>query len=199
MNRSNMSRIVPIALVLIIIAIAIAALVSVGRAIFGGTDSTQSVTDTSQVDLVNTNPDRGVRMTVRGSIVADENFRSYQIFVTPNERTLTTYTGYITQPIASERLGNNIKAYEEFVFALNRANMMQGPSFTGDKDDTRGICAVGKIYEFEILSGNDVEKRLWTSSCKGSQGSLKGSVSQLQNLFLQQIPTNKTLLSPLKL
>lgn len=198
MNRSKVSRIVPIALVLIVIAISVAALVSIGRTLFGG-GGTQSVADTSQASLINTSADRSVRMTVRGPIVANENFRSYQLVVTPNDRTLATYSGYLNQPIGDLRLENNTKAYEEFVFALNRANMAQGEAFTGDKDDTRGVCATGKVYEFEILTGTQVVKRLWTSTCKGSAGSLRASVSQLQNLFLQQVPTNKTLLSPIKL
>src|SRR5664279_1024795 len=197
MNRSRMSRVVPIALILIVIAVAVAALVSVGRTLLGG--GTQSVADTSQAALINTSADRSVRMTVRGPIVANENFRSYQLVVTPNDRTLSTYSGYLNQPIADVRLDNNIKAYEEFVYALNRANMVQGTAFTGDQDDTRGICATGKVYEFEILTGTNVGKRLWTSTCKGSTGSLKASVSQLQSLFLQQVPTNKDLLSKIKL
>ncbi|MEO5950758.1 MAG: hypothetical protein ABIQ04_04900 [Candidatus Saccharimonadales bacterium] len=198
MNRNRISRIIPIALILIVIAIAVAALVSVGRALFSG-GSTQTVNDSSQTSLISTAPDRSVRMTVRGSIVADENFRSYQETISPSDRTLTTYSGYLDQPISSGQLANNIKAYEEFVFALNRANMMQGSILTGDSDDTRGICATGKVYEFEILSGTQVEKRLWTSTCKGSPGSLKASVSQLESLFLQQIPTSKALLSNIKL
>lgn len=190
MNRNNMSRLVPIALVLIVIAIAIAALVSVGRALFSGDSETSGVTDTSQKALVNTNADRAVSMIVRGPIVANEDFRSYQITVTPSDRTITTYQGYLGQQLGTDRLGNNTKAYEEFVYALDRANMMAGKvPVVNENNDTRGICATGKVYEFEILSSYQVEKSLWTSTCKGSAGSLKASVSQLQSLFLEQIPS----------
>jgi anionic cell wall polymer biosynthesis LytR-Cps2A-Psr (LCP) family protein len=200
MYKSSSSRVLPIIIVIIVVAVAIAVLVSVGRAIFGGT----STPSTSKVDvgvesLLNTAVDRSVRMTVRGPLVADENFRSYQVAVDSSSRRLTTYSGYLDQTLQSVQLNNNTKAYEEFVYALNRANLMKGTELEGAKNDTRGICATGRVYEFEVLQGNSVVKRLWTSTCKGSQGSLKASVSQLQKLFLEQIPNNKTTLKNIDL
>ncbi|OYX36905.1 hypothetical protein B7Z00_04260, partial [Candidatus Saccharibacteria bacterium 32-50-10] len=65
------------------IALVIAALVSVGRMIFSGGDSSESSSSESTANVVaalqNINDSRGVRWTVRGPIVADEDFRSYQI------------------------------------------------------------------------------------------------------------------------
>ncbi len=201
MYRGERARILPVILVLIIIAIAIAALVSAGRAIFGGGGGEQpaATTDTSQQSLINTSADHSVRMTVRGKIVADETFRSYQLTVSPNSRTLTAYSGYLEQPIESSQLGNNVKAYEEFVYALDKAALAKGTALTGSQDDTRGICASGRVYEFEILEGTSVVKRLWTSTCKGSPGSLKASVKQLEGLFLQQIPDQQKLLGKITL
>jgi hypothetical protein len=192
MYKSSSSRVVPIVLVLIVVAIAIAVLVSVGRAIFGG-GNTQ---ETSKVDLgveslLNTSVDRSVRMNVRGPIVADENFRSYQIAVDSSSRRMTTYSGYLDKTIDNVQLGNSVKGYEEFVYALNRANLMKGVELADEKNDTRGICATGRVYEFEVLQGSSVIKRLWTSTCKGSQGSLKASVTQLQKLFNEQIPDSR--------
>jgi hypothetical protein len=198
MYKSSSSRVVPIVIVLIIIAVAIAVMVSVGRAIFGG----DTGTDTSKVDLgveslLNTSVDRSVRMTVRGPIVADENFRSYQIAIDSSSRRITTYSGYVDQMIDNVQLGNNTKAYEEFAYALNRANLMKGVELDAEKNDTRGICATGRVYEFEVLQGSSVVKRLWTSTCKGSAGSLKASVTQVQTLFNEQIPDSRKTLSNL--
>lgn len=200
MYNGNRSRIFPVILVLIVVAIAIAALVSVGRAIFGGDDpSAQSQVDVGRDALLTISSDRSVRMTVRGAIVADENFRSYRVTVTPGNRTLTTYKGYLESSIATKRYNNNNKAYEEFVYALDKANYMKGEAFTGDKDDTRGICATGRVYEYEVLEGTNVVKRLWTSTCKGSPGSFKASISQVEGLFLSQIPASKDLLKAVDL
>lgn len=199
MYKGNSSRIVPIILVLIVVAIAIAALVSVGRAIFGGGSSDQTQVDVGHEALVNTSPDHSVRMTVRGPIVADENFRSYQVTVDPTSRSLVTYSGYLDKTIDSKQYDNNQKAYEQFVYALDKANMMKGDVLPDDKNDTRGICATGNVYEFEVLENNSTVKRLWTSTCKGSAGSFKASVPQVQNLFLKQIPDSNALLKKIDL
>lgn len=198
MYRGNSSRIVPIILVLIVIAIVIAALVSVGRAIFGGDTSTSEV-NIGRDSLLDTSAGHSVRMTVRGPLVANEEFHSYQVNIDLSTRSMTTYQGYLDQPIASKSYGNNLKAYEQFVYALDKANLMKGDEFTGDKNDTRGICATGLVYEFEVINADSTVKRLWTSTCKGSPGSLKASVSQLTNLFLSQIPDQEKLLNKLDL
>ncbi|MDN5275267.1 MAG: exported protein of unknown function [Candidatus Saccharibacteria bacterium] len=199
MYRGNSSRVVPILLVLIVIAIAVAALVSAGRAIFGGDQTGKTQVDIGRDALLNTTLDHSVRMTVRGSIVADENFRSYQVVVNPTNRSLTTYSGYLDQPLGAKQYGNNAKAYEEFVYALDKANMMKGDAFSGDKDDTRGLCATGEVFEFEVLNGGNVVKRLWTTTCKGSAGSLKASTTQLETLFHNQIPDSRTILRTIDL
>ncbi len=184
------SRIFPIALVLIIIAIAVAALVSLTRIVFFNSNSTSTVsqTDVSRQALLNTDADRAVRMTVRGSIVADEQFRSYQITITPSSRVLTTYTGYLDKKVDEIALGNNIPAYEEFVYSLERANLAKGVELTGDNNDTRGICATGQVYQFTIMKAGKSVESLWTSTCRGSKGSLDASVDQLSALFQSQIP-----------
>jgi hypothetical protein len=194
MYRGNGARAFPIIIILIIVAIAIAALVSVGRSIFGGGDAADQPVDTSRSSLLNTGVDHSVRMTVRGPLVADESFRSYRITVSSSDRTLTTYSGYLEQPIDTKQLGNNVKSYDEFVHALEKANMVEGDAFTGDEDDTRGICAKGNLYEFEVLQSGSTVKRLWTSTCRGSAGSLRANSNQLQDLFLDQIPDNKDVL-----
>lgn len=199
MYRGDRSRILPVIIVLIVIALAIAGLVAAGRAIFGGDQPNTDQPDTSREALLDTASLRSVRMTVRGPLVADENFRSYQVTVSNNSRTLTTYSGYLSQPLASKELSNNNRAYDEFVHALDKANLVTGEAFTGDKDDTRGICAGGRVYEFEVLDGDMVVKRLWSSTCKGSPGSLKASRGQVETLFLGQIPDQRELLKTVDL
>ncbi len=184
------SRIFPVALVLIIVAVAVAALVSLTRIVFNTSTSTATVsqTDASRQALLDTGADRAVRMTVRGQIVADEQFRSYQITITPSSRVLTTYTGYLDKQVDQIALGNNVPSYEEFVYSLDRANLTKGVELTGDKNDTRGICATGQVYQFTILKADKSVGSLWTSTCRGSKGSLDASVDQLSALFQSQIP-----------
>ncbi len=200
MSRYRKTRIAPIALMLIIVVVVIVGLVSLTRAIFfSGQTTTTSQSDVSQTALLSTAADRSVRMTVRGKIVADENFRSYQITATPSSRSFVSYTGYMGSGASQVALGNNIPAYEQFVYALNRVDLAKGSELTGDENDTRGVCATGLLYSFEILNANKSVKTLWTSTCKGSSGSLDGSVTQLSALFAAQIPGSRSMISKIDL
>ncbi|TAL15352.1 hypothetical protein EPN95_00060 [Patescibacteria group bacterium] len=195
------SRIIPVALILIIVAIAIAALVSLARTVFfsGGTSQTVSQTDVSTDALLNTAINHSVTMTVRGAIVANEEFRSYKITVTPTTRTLTTYSGYLNTPIDQISVSNNTPAYEQFVYALDRANLVKGTELTGANNDTRGICADGKVYEFGVIKDGKSVKTLWTSSCKESKGSLDANVGNLAAMFIDQIPKGVELINKIVL
>lgn len=191
MQRNGAQRILPVAIILIVIAIAIAALVSIGRAIFGGGDT--PINEGKQ-SLINTSDNRSVRMIVRGPIVAEEDFRTYQITVSNDNRTMVAYQGYLETPLQTVDLDNNNPAYEEFVYALDRANMMTAEAFKGESDDIRGICSNGRLYQFDTLNGGTVVKRLWTTSCKNVRGSLKTNVTVLRNLFNRQIPGSSELI-----
>lgn len=197
MNNSGVQRIVPIVLVLIVIIVAVAALVSVGRTIFGGSE--EPVVNNGKEALLNTSLDRSVRMTVRGPIVGDSQFHSYTITATPTTRNLTTYEGYLQSQIETSDLANNSKAYEQLVYALDRADMMEGKELEGDADDMRGVCATGRLYRYEVVQGSNVVKSLWTTTCGNAKGSLKASNQVLLRLFKAQIPDVSKITSKVKL
>ena len=191
MQRSG-TRLFPLFLVLIIVIIVIVAIVSIGRAIFfsgNQTAVTDADTNPGRTELLNTTANHSVRLTVRGPIVADEKFKSYQITISPSARTMVVYRGYLEEEERTKQLDNNRAAYEQFVHALDKANMMKGAMPEGDaENDLRGVCATGYIYEYSVLLSDEPVKHLWTSTCDGSRGTLNASVSQLNNLFLVQIP-----------
>lgn len=194
------SRIIPIILVIIIIIIAIAAIVSLARVVFFSDGSSEPVvTDVSREALLNTATGRSVTMTVRGPIVADEEFHSYKIDISANSRELSTFKGYLGTVVDRVGLGNNVAAYEEFVHALDKANLADGTELEGDRNDIRGVCATGRVYEFSILNNATSVKSLWTSTCKGSTGSLDASVSQLTELFVNQVPDSEKLIKKVSL
>lgn len=192
MNRGRLPRAIPVILVIVITVVAIGAVTSIGRSIFGG--PSEDPTDPGQTALLNTTTTYNVTMTVRGPIVADEEFYSYRITASSDERNLTTYQGYLGTEVASMTYPNNVRAYEEFVHALSRARLMEGNVPEGEANDVRGICARKNLYEFEVRRGRTVIKKLWTSDCKGSQGSLEADVKQVGDLFRAQIPDSRTLI-----
>lgn len=170
--------------------VVIAALISLGRALFNGEGDQQQQpqVNVGERALTNTSDNRSVRMHVRGPIVADEKFHSYTIIVAPNSRSLTTFQGYLYEQIDGQVLSNNKHAYEQFVFALSHVGMMSSMPATGEANDTRGLCAVGSLFEFEVRQGDNTIQKLWTTSCSATKGSLRASASPIRKLFQKQIP-----------
>ena len=192
-RRNSFSRFVPILLVIVITIVAVAAVIAIGRALFGKNDSGQADqnVNTGQVALLSTEEGSAVRLTVRGPIVANENFRSYSVIISPSSRDMTTYEGYLDKEINQKKLDNNVKAYTELIYALDKRKMMNGTQLTEQQNDLRGICASGKVYKFETLKDNSVVKSLWTSDCSGSKGSAQANVNEILDMFLKQIPDGK--------
>lgn len=180
---------------IIIIVLIIIAIVSIGRAIFGNNSDTANVeTDRGRTELLKTDDTHSVSLTVRGPIVADENFKSYRIVISPDSRNMDVYKGYLDESENSKSLDNNEAAYEEFVYALDKANIMKGTEPTDENlNDLRGVCATGFVYEYAVLVNGEPVKHLWTSTCGGSKGTLNASVSQLNDLFFEQIPDSDKL------
>lgn len=193
------SRTLPTILTVIIIIVAVAGIVALARVLFFSGASTPQAVDTSKEQLLSSVDGNSVSMTVRGPIVADENFRSYRIAVSPTSRDIKTYTGYLGAVLDQRTLPNNVAAYEEFVHALDKANLVQGQPLTGDANDVRGICATGRVTEFSLLKDGQVTETLWTSTCGGSKGSLRANVDQLTQLFRAQLPESRALLNNVSL
>lgn len=191
MYRGSNTKVMPIILVIIVIAIVLTIIISIGRAMFsGGNDSDSTDKDGSQSVasvVLDTSSDRAVRWTIRGPIVANENYRSYQITIAPNQRTYDIYSGYLDQILEHRSYDNNLPAYEEFVHALDKASI--GNVKKAADEDVRGVCATdGIVYMFETLVNDSADNMLWSSTCKGSPGTLGADPLQLQALFKNQIP-----------
>ena len=194
-SKNSLSRFVPILLVIIITIVAVAAVIAIGRVFLGGsgdseTTNTQSVSE-ARAALLASDVSRSVRLTVRGPIVADEKFRSYRITISPSSRTMTTFEGYLSTQLDTKSFDNNFPAYEELIFALDKRKMMDGRTLTEEQNDLRGVCATGRLYEFETLVNGETLKKLWTSDCDGSKGSALASVSEIMDMFLKQIPEGR--------
>lgn len=200
MSRYSKNRILPTILAIVVIIVAIAGLVGLGRLLFtGGSSSKAPEVNVSREALLTTTAGSSVTMNVRGPIVADENFRSFQITVSPSSREVKTFTGYLDEVIDQEVLSNNVSAYTEFVHALDKANLTVGKQFEGEQNDIRGICATGRVTQFIIQRDNEPVLTLWTSTCGGSKGSLRASSEQLSKLFTRQIPNAPNYISKVSL
>ena len=199
MARYRRFRILPIILAIIIIVIVVVAIISIVQVITGNNNRAANQVDTSRQTLLDTTSGHSVVATVRGPIVADENFHSYTITIAPDQRTMATYTGYQNTVVDSTTLPNSTAAYSQFVNALDRANLANGTQLTGEANNLLGRCATGMVYDFQIMNGDKVAKDLWTSTCSGSQGSLSANLTQVLNLFKVQIPNASSLIQQIGL
>lgn len=195
MYKGSGPRILPIIVIIIVVALVIAALVTAGRMMFAKNSASSKTQTESQGKVVDAVLDRGetrsVRWTVRGPIVANEKFRSYQISISPSKRIYTTYSGYLEEVIDNKTYDNNANAYEQFVYALSNANV--GASRNAKDTDFRGVCATqGIAYKFETLADNNADNTLWSSTCKDSKGTLAADPLKVQALFVNQIPDFKS-------
>jgi hypothetical protein len=180
-------RVIQVVLMVLVVVVVGFALVAISRALLPTDESVAKIQDGKSA-LLNTSADRSVKMSVRGEIIANENFRSYTIIATPSSRSFITYQGYTGNTLSNTELTNNTPAYEQFVYALNRAGMMNAAELTGDQNDTRGVCASGNLYEFEILKSDKTVKNLWTTTCSSVAGSLSANLNEVRGLFISQIP-----------
>ena len=201
--KEKIIRLAPILLIVAIAILSIILIVNLGRMMFGSDDSSKKQSDSSKVEdssvkeLLTVDASRSVKMIVRGPIVSSEDARSYSIEVSPSARSLKVLKGYNGEIVDQKDYANSNIAYDEFVHALNKANMMKGTSLTGEDDDLRGVCARGHVYDFAIMKDEKIVKHLWTSTCAGSKGSLIANTKQLQSLFSSQIPDFKKVVNDL--
>lgn len=193
MYRSGPNRIIPIILVVVVVIAFVIGLVTLGRYLFGGNSAERQQQEeavvTAREQLLTLESDRSVRVTLRGPIVADEKFRSYRITISPSSRTYVIYDGYLENVDYQKSFDNNMEAYEEFVYALDKADFNRpGKESKEESSDIRGICATGRVYTYELVGPTGVVDSAWTSTCKGSSGTFGASVQQVTNLFTSQIP-----------
>lgn len=185
---SKTPKVVPIVLSIIGLFVAVVAIFSLARVMFFPGGDTNVTVDVGREALLNLDVKRSVSMNVRNEIVASEDFRQYKIVVSPESRTITVYKGYNNQVLTTKTYKNSTAAYEQFVYALDRVGMVDGNELTGDANDTRGVCATGDLYEFQVSDNNQSVKKLWTTSCSSDKGSLDAKLSSLTKLFRSQIP-----------
>lgn len=185
----------PIIITIITVVVVAAILVTLVRSMLNrGTteDQQQTPEQTLEENIKDQSGTHAVRWTVRGPIVANEEFRSYQITVTPTARHYVVYSGYLDKVIDSKTYDNNANAYVQFTYALVNAEIKQA-NYSAN-DDIRGVCATkGLAYVFETLNSDNVDNNLWSSTCPESPGTLNADALKIQALFVNQIPDFKPL------
>lgn len=168
-------------------------LTSIARNIFdgaGGSSSSQAIdnADDILIDTVDV-----TRFTVSGPIVATSDHRSYDIEVNERLVTITLYADYGQTQLERQSYANNDAAYQEFLKALDKAEVLERRNGTDTEDDLNyeGACPTGRRYVVEL---NDDTTR-WSTSCDSSRGTMGGSLRVIRRLFNEQAPDAREILS----
>lgn len=137
--------------------------------------------------------DAEVELTIDGPIVADQNHQAIKIAVSNDSVTYQAIQGYQGSVIKEETYPNNVNAYTNFLFALERAGFTEGDN-ASDLKNNLGYCPLGDRYVLELnQDGQDIEN-YWSTSC-GSPNTYKGNLSLTLTLFQDQVPNYSSLAS----
>lgn len=185
-------------LVIIVILILVVAGIAVVRMLSSGSNNETTAEDgvvttvSLEDELLKTDESRSVRVKARGPLVANEDFVSQEVVVSPAKRKAVVYSGYLDKVERSVTLDNSVKAYSEFVNALNKASFTSVKnSEYNSEEEILGVCAGGRVYQYEILDGDEVVHWAWASTCNNPSGTLKTGHGAINKLFELQIPDDK--------
>lgn len=157
----------------------------------GGSDTAQE--RKALVSYANT--DTEVRLTVDGPIVADQQHNSARITVNRNLTTIDVFSGYQDNRVNGNSFANNEESYAQFLRALDLAGFSLGVTdVDAAQKDSRGTCARGSRYTLEIVNETRTIQNFWATNC-GKEGTFKGQLGPVSQLFQRQIPDLSTYLS----
>lgn len=154
--------------------------------------SKSSATENSESTLLLNSADSSVTMEIRKEIQADEYFSSFLITVSPTTRSIVAMKGYDKKIVDSKIYNNNKYAYEQFVYALEKVDILNIRNLNENDNDTRGVCPTGNLTTFNVIKGQSSVKKIWTTSCKDTKGNMKANLSKLYNLFIAQLPEDSS-------
>ncbi|MDZ7785947.1 MAG: hypothetical protein U5L95_02390 [Candidatus Saccharibacteria bacterium] len=127
-----------------------------------------------------------VSYEVRGEIVANEEHQSIRFTIDRNQRVFEVFDGYQKKVIKKKTFSNNSKAYEEFIYALDRAGFINQQE--ADFDTEKGVCPEGNVMVYKLADQGEDISRLWSGSCDDEAGTFGGDDDDVEDLFEAQIP-----------
>lgn len=176
---------------LVAIGLLILAIILIIRGFSGGGVSVSTKTPLTNFASTNT----VMQMVIDGPVNVDQNHYQLQMTVGQNLNTMTLYQGYQGTSVKTDTYPSNSAAYGEFLRSLQLAGYTHGDTSSSATTDPRGFCPFGERYTLEIVngSGQDVQ-RFWATSC-GNQGTFKGNLNTVLQLFQAQFPGYNQIIS----
>lgn len=140
-----------------------------------------------------------LKFTIKGPVVADENYREIVFEVGQGSRSVKVLKGYGLSLEKEMQLANNYSAYEAFAGALYSLGYINERSSVKNKT-YQGECANGKVYYAEFVDAkNKTVKSLWRDSCSVKTGTMSATPQSVLELFKKQFPDYKTFSSDISI
>jgi hypothetical protein len=161
------------------VALIVAVFILILRGLGGGhAPLVNPLTDYAETETV-------MRMIEEGPINVDQNHRSLSVVVGRSNSSIDLVQGYEGHVLDTKSYASNEAGYAKFLRALQLSGYTKG-DIDPNKEDSRGVCPLGNVYTFEIVTGASTVQRFWTTSCGG--GTFKGNLKVVKQLFRAQIP-----------
>lgn len=163
-----------------VVGLVILVVVLIARGLSGDdvTKDTKPLTEYSHTTAV-------MQLTIDGPIDAESTHQAVRISVGRHQAKAEILNGYPGAVANTISYSNNSEAYGVFLRALDLMNFNVG---VDDQTlaDSRGYCPSGNLYTLEIYQEGQQVQSYWQTSCK--QGTFRGELGKITDLFEQQIP-----------
>lgn len=162
------------------------------------TNTGKSTTTKSKVATANdlSNTDSEFRLTIRGHIVGEQEYRAIRITVSRTTRSIQILNGYEESVERTQTYANTQAAFTTFAKAIDLSGFTR--TRTAKQADETGVCATGYRYIYEIVNGSKQELRSWATSCAAADGTFAGT-SNVRLLFQNQFGDYDKQVAPVRL
>ena len=161
----------------------------------GASHPRQAITAKSLESYATT--DAEVVLTIDGRVVYNHEHQQIRISVGRSNVNFKHIEGYEGSVKKSESFPNNENAYAVFLNALQHEGFTLGDN-TRQFRDERGYCPEGQRYIYEIVQGDKIIQRYWSSTC-GNPKTFNGSSDTIIELFKAQVPNYSDLTASIEL
>lgn len=139
-----------------------------------------------------------VSYTLDGITRGNELHRSIKITITNTMRKVEVFSDYQGKIVKSQSFVNNVPSFKAFLAGLQTAGYLK-KSTSITSENYLGQCPLGYRYIFNTDGIKDVPSILWTTSCSTSNGTFKGILDTVRQLFTNQIPGYEKFVSDVRL
>ncbi len=172
-----------VAIVLIIFA---SFLIFSNKGLFGGKTTSLGQQVNKFANYSNTNA--VASLTIDGPIVANQNFNQVIIKVSSLYTKIYIIDGFNNSTVQKQVFSNNSNSFNAFLKSLALNNFEVKSNNSNGLSGPIGVCPGGDSYIFKLINGSQTIVNTWQTNCLNQPYTFGGNLSEVLNLFENQIP-----------